>query len=173
MIYWPTPLTHVHFLMIQMRKSCLLVSPRSLFPSFNHTHMSLLSNILPSPWGSCTGSSSSHPLNVNHGYLYQEAVRPSLHVSRLTALASSVQRVYAIGWIYAEWLTTCLWKRTTIHLHMHSAWPRLSLSTNTSRFENTKWANEMTAGTRTDGKKCHQRGNVHVWAHKKLSYISV
>lgn len=44
--------------------------------------------------------------------------------------------------------------------------PSRSLSTNTSPFENTKWANEMTAGKRKR-KKCHKRGYVHVWARKK------
>lgn len=44
--------------------------------------------------------------------------------------------------------------------------PSRSLSTNTSPFENTKWANEMTAGKKKR-KKCHKRGYVHVWARKK------
>lgn len=61
--------------------------------------------------------------------------------------------------------------------NMHSEWTYLSeLLLQHFAFENSKLANEMTAGTRT-GKNCqkksewHKRGHAHIWTQKSLFHL--
>lgn len=165
---------------------------------YYHSNISLFSIILPSLLGTCTLSLppliprmdcavyilvkflSRNQSSLSFCVLANPQAILGAYGEWLSACFSvkyARHRVDSSAAVHAGWLKTRLLKKQNktktnpIRLQMHSAWPCLSPSTNTSPFENTEWVNETTAGTRIVREKKVSQERICSRLHKQKTIV--